>query len=284
MGNTRLFFIDTENIPHPDLSTYAEKADNCTYFVFHNLTYKITKQPKHKYIKVITEGRKNALDFVLCSYLGTEVEKRGKSAIYYIVSNDKGYDVVVEHWLDKGYAIRRIGLKDIQNVIEEPKPEPEPIKAKVVIANKPLTDGITDKDISNTLNQFMKLAPEHKISNICVSNVVNSALSKYSDQQKEDMVKYLMQGDFSFLQGVKITLNDSVRNDFKGYVKGVSNKNIKKCIDGYNSLTVDQQQHQTDITKMIRRVLPNHSSTKQSEIAVYLLSQYSLNAKIKKVG
>lgn len=50
---------------------------------------------------------KNALDFILDSRLGFLIATYGKKKSYIIVSNDKGYDTVINYWKSLGYSVSR---------------------------------------------------------------------------------------------------------------------------------------------------------------------------------
>lgn len=105
------FFIDTENVGFPDLEKYVKDGDNAEFFVFHNERFTPpVRDSRYNFVRVLPEGRKNALDFVLCSYVGAQIQLCGSNSVYYIISNDKGYDVVTEFWCDEGYSIRRVGM------------------------------------------------------------------------------------------------------------------------------------------------------------------------------
>lgn len=87
-------------------------ADRYRVYVFDNdsHTYIDNTNPKYKYILCSTKGRPNALDFMLVSQLGFTLRQFGKKPKYYIVSNDKGFNAVVEYWQSRGYFINRLGI------------------------------------------------------------------------------------------------------------------------------------------------------------------------------
>lgn len=56
----------------------------------------------------------NAMDFVISTLVGSHIAKDTKETKYYIVSNDKGYQAVIDYWKDS--AIKRIiNLKQVHN-------------------------------------------------------------------------------------------------------------------------------------------------------------------------
>lgn len=61
-------------------------------------------------IRILTEGS-NALDMVLSSYVGLAMGQNSR-AEFIIVSNDKGYDSVVEHFGSLGVKINRLSINN----------------------------------------------------------------------------------------------------------------------------------------------------------------------------
>lgn len=61
---------------------------------------------KKIYIK-IEEGKANALDFQLASYLGASIQKYPDKE-YYILSKDQGYDCVCHFWRKQDICVKRI--------------------------------------------------------------------------------------------------------------------------------------------------------------------------------
>jgi hypothetical protein len=53
------------------------------------------------------QTEKNALDFVLDSFLGYQLARYGLSARYIIISNDKGFDHMIKFWKSYGFNISR---------------------------------------------------------------------------------------------------------------------------------------------------------------------------------
>ncbi len=112
--------IDLENVMPDDFSR-LNREDVRTYLFAGKLQEKIklatvmAVQPlgdKVKWVQMAGSG-KNALDFHLAFYLGSLFAKDPKS-VYYFVSNDKGFDPLVDHVKSLGGAASRIGdLKKI---------------------------------------------------------------------------------------------------------------------------------------------------------------------------
>lgn len=112
------YMIDSENVGSTwiDLLQSDEKID---FYIFvtenaKSLNYALLKQltqnPRHKINIIECEPGKNSLDFYLSSYVGYLIGK-GKHLSYTVVSQDTGYDHVIEYWNREGIDVRRINTK-----------------------------------------------------------------------------------------------------------------------------------------------------------------------------
>lgn len=79
--------------------------------MFDNDNHEYANKDHYKYITCHTKSRPNALDFMLVTQLGHTLRQFGKQTKYYIVTNDKGYNAVIEYWKERGYDIYRLGIK-----------------------------------------------------------------------------------------------------------------------------------------------------------------------------
>lgn len=145
----RLFFIDTENVGWQGLKGSELLSSSDEIFLFTADSFNASKLPTLDALKLLntkakfttiyigtTNAIKNYLDFQLCTFLGSLME-RYKDAQAIIISNDKGYQSVVNFWQFKG---RKIYLaKDIKTHMSksrnnrslEKKPNATPIKTNV---------------------------------------------------------------------------------------------------------------------------------------------------------
>lgn len=85
-------------------------------------------------VQKVTVGTKNALDFQLATYLGYLIGKESSAGKYYIVSKDKGFDCLCEHWKMQHVSVERILLEEAKSENEKKKSKKEnskPNKKKV---------------------------------------------------------------------------------------------------------------------------------------------------------
>ena len=114
----RVFFVDLENINASALGSIQSVTDGDQYYVFYsdaciNMSEDAINHIREKGGKVklfkIENGTGNALDFQLSSFMGYIIrENIRRNDNYFIVSCDKGYDVVCSFWREKGIHTYRI--------------------------------------------------------------------------------------------------------------------------------------------------------------------------------
>lgn len=110
-----IYLVDMENIPH----AWAKLLDACTesdcFVLFYTeqvhqvpiaVMEKVTRSPvAMDYVRC--RGGMNGLDFQLVTELGYRVAK-DPGAEYIIVSQDHGFDVVVDYWSERGVRAKRL--------------------------------------------------------------------------------------------------------------------------------------------------------------------------------
>ena len=111
------YFIDYENVHAEGFKGASDLGENDIVCVMYtdqsrNVTFDIIEEINRRKARIESyragTGSKNALDFQLSSYLGYVIGKNeSKPYQYYIVSEDTGYDRVVEFWQGRGIAIAR---------------------------------------------------------------------------------------------------------------------------------------------------------------------------------
>lgn len=118
----RVYLIDTENIGRKLLQELDKLRDIDKAIIFESdksfkLSFKEMINIDSSKISVIEthNSAKNAMDFMIVSTLGHLVTVN-KDKIYIIISNDTGFDEVVNFWKFQGLYVRRhtsIGFKDV---------------------------------------------------------------------------------------------------------------------------------------------------------------------------
>ena len=81
---------------------YSENADTLTF----GLHRRLNESKANILYQKVEVGQKNALDFQLSSYLGYLLrENMEKQCNYFIVSHDKGYEVLINYWKRRRFDI-----------------------------------------------------------------------------------------------------------------------------------------------------------------------------------
>lgn len=137
-GNKTIYFIDSENVNDNWIDTIPEIKKTDEIKVFY--TEKSTNVSYEKFSKIADGGAslnwikcftgQNALDFQLVTDLGYCVAKGAKDS-FVIISNDKGYDAVVNYWVVKGINISRVGVE-----MESPKKQKRKVASKAKAIKK----------------------------------------------------------------------------------------------------------------------------------------------------
>lgn len=130
-----LIFIDFENVHNTGLKDLENLTKNETVFLFYSkntphlpmeIVAKISKSLAS--IELMESGvGKNAMDFVIASYLGNMINKHGKKADYFILSKDKGYKPLVDFWADYDVEL----ISDLSKFVKKAKASTRKTKTAV---------------------------------------------------------------------------------------------------------------------------------------------------------
>ncbi len=103
-----LIFVDFENVHNTGLNGLENLTEKETVYLFYSkntphlpmdIVAKISKSKA--VIELIESGvGKNAMDFVIASFLGYQISEHDDSVNYFILSKDKGYKPIIEFWED----------------------------------------------------------------------------------------------------------------------------------------------------------------------------------------
>lgn len=91
-----IYFVDCENVGTTRLS--GKPRGSLIFYFTSGRSRMGGLAESEREVKVQHRRQKNALDFVLDTYLGFMMSRFGKSVKYVIVSNDKGFDLVAKFW------------------------------------------------------------------------------------------------------------------------------------------------------------------------------------------
>lgn len=110
------FLVDFENTHSGGLNNFKKLTESDTVEIFYSdsvnsMTFDLhtrilTCPSKFIYTK-ITNGTKNALDFILLTQLACKISENTDEN-YFIISKDKGFDVICDWWREKKMRVARI--------------------------------------------------------------------------------------------------------------------------------------------------------------------------------
>ncbi|MBQ1826878.1 MAG: hypothetical protein II126_02800 [Erysipelotrichaceae bacterium] len=112
------YLIDSENVGST-WESLLKRDEKFDLFIFvtenaksmnFSLLRELTNDSRHRLEIIDSKTGKNNLDFHLSSYLGYLIGKNRYSS-YMIVSQDTGYDNIIEYWKQQGYDVSRTNTK-----------------------------------------------------------------------------------------------------------------------------------------------------------------------------
>lgn len=111
-----IIFVDYENVSIKGLSGIENLGEDSMVYLFYSentahlpmTTVATLNSTKAEMRYILTKVGKNALDFTLASVLGFVIKERFQEDTFYIVSKDKGFDVLVDYWKGNKVAVKVI--------------------------------------------------------------------------------------------------------------------------------------------------------------------------------
>ena len=111
-----LIFVDYENVSIKGLNGIENLGDDSIVYLFYSentahlpMTAVATLNSSKADMRyILTKVGKNALDFTLASVLGFVIKERFQEDTFYIVSKDKGFDVLVDYWKGNKVTVKVI--------------------------------------------------------------------------------------------------------------------------------------------------------------------------------
>ena len=169
-------FVGIESLYDKDhvIVFYSEYADSIPI----ELHFKINASSAKYEFRKVSVGPKNALDFQLCSHLGylaSYASRWKKITSIYIVSNDVGFNVLIDYWKKYGISVYQVG-----NLAKEPiKQECKPLEIEEPGAlAKSLLDMVLDKSIASKIILFAGNAQDSNTLNVFLTRMYNNDMTK----------------------------------------------------------------------------------------------------------
>lgn len=103
MRYERIYFVDCENVGSD--FTAMKPTDLVIYFTSNTYCVQHELSENEKEIHIKHNGMKDSLDFIIDSTLGYYMMHYGRKVKYYIISRDKGFEIMKSYWGSLGYSI-----------------------------------------------------------------------------------------------------------------------------------------------------------------------------------
>ncbi|MCM1299240.1 MAG: PIN domain-containing protein [Firmicutes bacterium] len=169
-------FVGIENLGENDF-LHIMYTEQCKAFPF-ALLDKLCKQHVNLDLHCVSIGMKDALDFQLSSYLGYIIAKNEEQkSTYYIVSNDKGFNHVLQFWRARGVNIERV----INFRLDTDLPKPIPIN---MTEEQPAAN-------SAAATKIAELQPEVKQA------AVKKEKKEINTATKKELLEYITKEEYS---------------------------------------------------------------------------------------
>ena len=178
------YLIDSENVGSTWANLLQEgKKFDLYIFVTENakslnfsLLKELTNENNHRVNIIECDPGKNSLDFYLSSYLGYLIGK-DKHSSYLVVSQDTGFDHVIDYWNREGHDVTRINTK----------PEKKKPVRKASAKKDSETRIIVKKDVPKENKEVKKPAAKKK-----ETKKKNDAAKNKENSPKKDLLKKLL--------------------------------------------------------------------------------------------
>lgn len=180
-----VYLIDFENVRSDGLIGIEELGNDNEIFIFYSehadsLTFelhrRIVKSDAKVYYVEAETGTKNALDFQLVSYLGYMLREK-PDIPYYIISKDKGFEVVSRFWQGLGVSVD--------------------IAAGISLIDKKQQNDETDEDVSAFIQEAFDNNDEREFIEKCIrelttkSGINNRLAKKYGTTRAGEIYKVI---------------------------------------------------------------------------------------------
>lgn len=197
------YLIDSENVGSTwaDLLKKEEKSD---FYIFvtenakslnFSLLKDLTDNQRHKINIIECEPGRNSLDFYLSSYLGYLIGT-GKHSSYTVVSQDTGFDHVIEYWKNTGLDVTRIntkpdkgkGSRTNRSQKEQTVKKNENSETRIIVKKQPAEPVKTE---NKAVNRKKGSTPAKKNETGNNRKLLQNLLKDYPENEIEEVARFL---------------------------------------------------------------------------------------------
>lgn len=234
---------------------YTQKSPHMGYDTIRKL---LADGREINFVKCV-EG-KNALDFQLVTELGYRIGCEKQKTEYIMVTNDTGFDAVVQYWKSKEKCVRRYNAKYCQNLynqkcVDEEKQRAgihteqmilEEVKRKDKIAEKAIAEPLLDEGMKKHATEAVEEiknvakdgAKEQMEAILAESHIVKKG-EKGSEKEEEAKIEFTNPYESiedTIKEEKKAKAEKNKRNSTRGSKKEVTNKLLTEKVPGEEEL------------------------------------------------
>lgn len=143
--------VDWENVQPKDVDIRALVPDVTNVWIFHGPNQKRVDEDQKSFgtsltLVPISRSGKNSLDFHLSYYVGY-ISSRNPNARFVVISNDKGYEPMLEHAKVLGFAASQVGFGKVSSAPKKATAKKAPVKKAVALkkVTKSTKDAVAPK-------------------------------------------------------------------------------------------------------------------------------------------
>ena len=169
-------FLGIESLSEKDrvIIFYSDHADSIPI----DLHFQINASPAKFEFRKVMVGSKNALDFQLCSHLGYLISyalRWKKTSSFYIVSNDAGYNVLINYWKDFDVSVYRVANFAKNVICQDDGIAEDDESADLATA---VMDIVQDKSVASEILSFAGVTNDSHILNTFLTRMYNNETTK----------------------------------------------------------------------------------------------------------
>lgn len=145
----RVYVIDCENVGY----SFFTSPDDLVYYFTNNSVKELpfTCRENEIHMSIDHTGCKDALDFVIDTFLGYLVRNYGKTTEYFIISNDKGYENISSFWQGLGYKV----YTNPHSIKSSEEEKPVPVKEVKCISPLDILTSSQKSKVKNIYNSWL---------------------------------------------------------------------------------------------------------------------------------
>jgi hypothetical protein len=197
-----IYFVDCENVGLRHLCD-IDDVETCRIYYFCGICFTDNfKMGSHEHlVRVDHTGCKDALDFIIDSYIGYQIRNFGKRVTYHIISRDTGFSNLAKFWGSEGFNVKVVNNFITSNnkiYLDLDSPIVSTESAKAIIHRQ--CQGISTKVMRKIYNAYASWwHSRERDHDLLVSQICRISSEGYmSEMEKSRLANYLYDVTFKY--------------------------------------------------------------------------------------